>query len=394
MLFHFDFGNWWRMVSLAWREESPRARRRYLWVLLAWVPLVAALHAVCFALDALLFPSLRRVRVRAPVFVIGHARSGTTLIHRLLSRDAGRFSAFMLYELYFPSLLQKKLIRAAARIDRRWLGGALARRVHAWEERRYAGMQGVHEMSLTHFEEDDIALYYSCASGFWITKLPYMGELDFYHVDAWPPARRRRLMRFYRECIRRQLALAGGERIHLSKNPVFAGRVESLIEAFPDARFVIPLRNPYETIPSLLKLMRRSWRRLRWSEERQRRCLAVLAEQSFETYLHPLEVLARHPETRHAVVDYRDAVEDPAKAIEGVYQRLGLPMSDAYRGLLREESRRARTHAADHAYSLEEFGLDKDAIHTRLADLFRSYHWDAGAVAPAAAAPAPRGEGV
>jgi hypothetical protein len=391
MLFHFDFGNWRRMIALAWREESPRARRRYLVVLLVWVPLVASFHAVCFALDPLLFPSLRRVRVRAPVFVIGHARSGTTLIHRLMSRDEDRFSAFMLYELYFPSLLQKKLIRAGARFDRRWLGARVAARVHAWEERRYAKLRGVHDMGLTRYEEDDIVFYYSCASGFWITRLPYMGDLDFYGVDRWPAPRRRRLMRFYAGCIRRQLALADDERIHLSKNPVFAGRVEALIEAFPDARFVIPLRNPYETIPSLLKLMRRSWRSLGWDEARQRRCLAVLAEQSFETYLHPLEVLARHPETPCAVVDYRDAVEDPAKTIEDVYQRLGLPMSNAYREVLREESRRARAHVADHAYSLEEFGLEKDAIHTRLAALFERYRWDAEAVAPADAEP--RGEG-
>jgi len=386
MIFHFDFGNWLRMVSLAWREESPRARRRYLAVLLAWVPLVASFHAVCFALDVILFPSLRRIRVRAPVFVIGHARSGTTLLHRLMSRDQGRFSAFMLYELYFPSLLQKKLIRGAARLDRRWLHGRLARRVRAWEERRYAGMRGVHEMGLTQFEEDDIVFYYSCASGFWITKLPYMGELDFYHVDRWPPHKRRRLMRFYRECIRRQLALAGGDRIHLSKNPVFAGRVEALIEAFPDARFVVPLRNPYETIPSLLKLMRLSWRRLGWSEARQRRCLRILAGQSFETYRHPLEVLARHPQTPHAVVDYRDAEADPAATIERVYQQLGLPMTEAYRELLRAEGKRARTHVSGHAYSLEEFGLEAGVIRERLADLFERYQWDAGPPAPAGGA--------
>jgi hypothetical protein len=378
-MFHFDFGNWLRMVSLAWREESPRARRRYLAVLLAWVPLVASFHAVCFALDVVLFPSLRRTRVRAPVFVIGHARSGTTLVHRLMSRDEGRFSAFMLYELYFPSLLQKKLIRAGARLDDRFLGGRIGRRVRAWEERRYAGMKGVHEMGLTQHEEDDIVLYYSCASGFWITRLPYMADLDFYHVDRWPARRRRRLMRFYRECVRRQLALAGGDRIHLSKNPVFAGRVEALIEAFPDARFVVPLRNPYETIPSLLKLMRRSWRSLRWSEVRQRECLRILAEQSFETYLHPLEVLARHPETPYAVVDYRDAVADPAATIERVYRQLGLPVSEAYRERLRQEGKRARAHAPDHAYSLEEFGLEKDAIRTRLAELFERYQWDADA---------------
>ena len=123
--------------------------------LLVFVPLVASFHAVCFFLDGVLFPGLHRVRVRDPVFLVGHARSGTTLLHRLMSRDAERFSSFMLYELYFPSLLQKRAIRALAACDRRWLGGFFERRVQAWEQKRYAATQDIHAMGLTKPEEDD-----------------------------------------------------------------------------------------------------------------------------------------------------------------------------------------------------------------------------------------------
>ena len=134
MIFHFDFAQYRRMLALAWREPNPRARRYYLAVLLAWVPFVAGVHAICFLLDGLLYPGLWRTQVRAPVFVVGHARSGTTLVHRLMSRDEGRFSSFKLYELYFPSLLQKKAIRGLAHLDRRLLRGVLERRVRAWED--------------------------------------------------------------------------------------------------------------------------------------------------------------------------------------------------------------------------------------------------------------------
>jgi hypothetical protein len=376
VLFHFDFGNWARMLRLAWHERNPRARRYYLAVLIFAVPLVASFHALCFLLDGLLFPGLHRTRVRAPVFVIGHARSGTTLLHRLMSRDEGRFCSFRLYELYFPSLLQKKLIRWGAALDRR-LGGRLEARVRAWEERRYGAMRKVHAMGLTQPEEDDLVFYYSCASGFWITRMPYMGDLDFYYVDRWPERRRKRLMRFYRDCIRRQLYLDGDDRVYLSKSPVFAGRVAALIEEFPDARVVVPLRHPFETVPSLLKLMRLSWRRLDWDEERQRRCLAVLAAQSFDTYRHPLEVLDRNPQVPRAIVDYREAVADPAATLETVYRQLGIPMSEEYRELLRAEGRRARAHVSGHDYSLAEFGLEADEIRSRLGDLFERFGWDA-----------------
>jgi hypothetical protein len=368
MVFHFDFANYFRMLRLAWRERNPRARRYYLGILLVWVPIVSTFHAICFFLDGVLFPGLWKTEIRAPIFVVGHARSGTTLVHRLMSKDEGRFSAFVLYELYFPSLLQKKLIRFFAGIDRRYLGGLLEKRVRAWEDEHYAAVRKVHKMGLTEAEEDDIVLYYSCASGFWITKMPYMGDLDFYY-----------LMGFYKDCVRRQLYLNGGDKVHLSKNPVFAGRIASLIETFPDARIVVPFRNPYETIPSLLKLLRSGWRRLGWEEERQRRCLRIVADQSFHTYRYPLEVLARHPETPSAVVDYRDVVEDPAATIERTYEQLGFTITPEFREMLIAEGKRARRHKSGHSYSLAEFGLEADEIRSQLADLFERFRWDEGA---------------
>jgi hypothetical protein len=388
MLFYFDFRTWLRLLRLAWREQNPRNRRRLLRTLLLTVPAVASFHALCFALDPLLFPGLRRTEVRGPIFIVGHARSGTTLLHRLMSRDAERFSSFLLYELFFPSLLQKKLIRLAAAGDRRLLGGRLERRVRVWEERRFGRTRAIHDQSLTEPEEDDGVLTFSCASGSWIVRLPYMGELDFYHVDERPARSRRRLMAFYRECVRRQLYLNGRGKVHLSKNPIFAGRMESLIEAFPDARFVVPFRNPQETIPSLLKLMQVAWRMRRWSDAEMQRSLRLLAEQSIHTYRYPLQVLARHEEIARSVVDYRELVAEPRRVIERVYAELGLPMTPAVEAMLAEEQRRAKTHQTSHAYSLAEFGLSPEEIRAQLADLFERFHWDAGASTPAARAEA------
>lgn len=376
MLFHFDWSNYFLLVGLAFREEDPRVRRRLLVELFLLVPAIAGFHALCFFLDWALFPGLRRQEIRSPVFIVGHARSGTTLLHRLLCEDSERFSAFLLWELYFPSLLQKKLIRWLGRVDERLLGGRLRRRIEAWERRRFAATQDIHPMSLFKPEEDDFVLTYACASGWWIVKLPYMAHLDFYYVDEWPERRRRRLMNFYRECVRRQLYLNGGRKHHLSKNPTYCGRVESLLETFPDARIVVTLRNPHETIPSLLKLMKRAWSLRDWRPEQMQDSLRILAGMSFHNYRHPLEVLARHPETRHAIVDYRELVATPRQAVEEVYARLGFPVSSGYAALLDQEQRRAREHESGHRYSLEEFGLDGSAIRNGLADLFARYGWD------------------
>jgi hypothetical protein len=250
------------------------------------------------------------------------------------------------------------------------------RRVMAWDEKRYAAARDMHSMGLTKPEEDDFLFYWSCASGTWMLKIPALGEIDFYHLDRAPERKRRRVERFYADCIRRQLYLNGPGRIHLCKAPHFAGRVESLLESFPGARIVVTMRNPNETIPSLLKLMKVGYSMRGFDDSRTAQSLAVLADQSFHTYAHPLEVLSKYPETRHAIVDYRELVSEPKRTLSEVYDALGLPLTDSYTAALDEEQSRARTHKSGHRYSLDEFGLDADVIEKRLAPLFERYGWN------------------
>ena len=184
MLFHFDFANYFEMVRLAWNEKNPRARRTYLAKLLLGAARLAV-PRVCFFLDG---SCSRAAPHRDPhARVRGRPRAQRhTLVHRLMSEDGERFSSFRLYEMFFPSLLQKKLIRALGRFDRRWLGGLFERRALAYDEKRYGPCRAIHPTGLFEPEEDDQVLYYSMASGFWIMRMPYMGDLDFYYVDRWP----------------------------------------------------------------------------------------------------------------------------------------------------------------------------------------------------------------
>ncbi len=376
-MFFFDFRTYALMIRLALAERPTKSRRRLVIFLAIAIPIFALVNAVSMLLDYVLFPGFLRTSVRSPVFIVGHARSGTTLLHQLMSRDADRFSVFLTWELFFPSILQKRLVRLLGRLDQGLLRGRIDARIRAWEDRTFAAGRKMHPMSLTGPEEDEFVLALSCASGVWVLLFPYWRELQhLYYTDDMPPRRRRRLLRFYRACVKRQLYLNGGNKIHLSKNPTFSGKVASLIETFPDARFVVCMRSPYETIPSLLKMMTRNWKAGRCSPERIDESRRLLAEQSFHTYLHPFEVLAKHPETRWIAVDYRDLVEHPKRSIEAVYDALGMPVSRAYAATLVAEEARSRAHRTEHVYSLGEFGLERGEIKARLPELFERYRWE------------------
>jgi len=376
-LFYFDWRTWWAMVRLVRAEQDPGRRRRQYRTLCVVVPAMALLHTVTFALDPIVFPALRRTEIRKPVFVVGHARSGTTYLHRMLANDP-RFSYVLLWEMFFPSLIEKKVLRAVLRWDRR-LGGRIRKRVDAFDDRLFTKSNSVHESGLFAPEEDEFLLTMSCASGYWVVQYPQAQHLDFYYVDdRWPDRKRRRVMTFYRECVRRQLVLNGPELTHLSKAPIHCGRVESLIRTFPDARFVVPVRNPYETIPSFLKLMQFAWSARKRSESDMQASFASFVESSYHYYQHPLEVLDAHPEVPAAILNYGDLVTDPSGTMHRVYDKLGLDMVGEQKKALARE--KAREYRSGHTYSLQEFGLGADDIRTQLAPLFDRFGWESDRV--------------
>lgn len=373
---YFDFTLYRLMLRLAWSEPRLRPRVTALIVTLGFIPLYSGITAAFYLLDNL-SPSLHRVRIEKPVFVVGHARSGTTLLHRLMVSDPGYFSFFLLYELLFPSLLQKRFLRALGSVDRAFFRSFFTKKLIAAEDEALEGARDMHHVGLFVPEEDDFVLTASCVASTWVALFPGMPEFDVYYVDEWPDPRRRRIMRAYADGVRRQLCLRGPNKIHCSKNPSYSGRVESLIEEFPDARFVVMMRDPREAIPSLLKMLQKTWRSQGWSEARIERSIEALIANSVHTYLHPLEVLTKHPETQWIMVDYRDLVARPKATVQTIFSALDLTMTPAIASALDAEQRRARPHHSSHRYGLEEFGIDEEELKHDLRELFDRFAWDA-----------------
>ena len=147
MLFHFDFKLYGCLLRLAMAEPRLRPKLRALFVGLVVIPVYSGTTAVFYTLDNL-FPSLHRARIKEPVFVVGHARSGTTLLHRLLVSDAERFNYFLTYELFFPSLLQKRILRGLGRLDEILLRSFLKKQIIAAEDRILGGVRDMHHTGL------------------------------------------------------------------------------------------------------------------------------------------------------------------------------------------------------------------------------------------------------
>ena len=371
---YFDVDYYLRLLRHVWGLKEWPGRRRLLLRLLFVTPLATLFHTLCFLLDYVFFPRLWTQRVVAPVFIVGHARSGTTLVHRLLSADGERFSYFLYWETLFPSLLQKRVIRWLGTVDTRLLNGALFRRIKAWDDKTFGPFRHIHNMSLWTSEEDQFAMRAAFVTQQWSTDLPVMDVLDLFHLDQMP-AKRKRWMHHYKELVKRQLLLNGGERTHLSKNPVMSGWVGSIIETFPDARIVVMLRDPAECVPSLLKLVEISWKSKGWRQEDYAHSLALLLETSFESFENPAQQLAARSNTPRAIVDYRELTRQPQETVHAVYAALGMTVSPQFDDFLRANAEREKSHHSKFEYSLGDYALSHEVLEQRLADFYLRYGW-------------------
>lgn len=324
-------------------------------------------------LDHLLFPAFRRQAVREPVFIVAPPRSGTTLTQKLLSLDEERFVHNKLYHTIFPAISYQRLFAGLVWLDRR-TGGWFGRLV-AWAEKKlFGGWDDMHRMRLDQPEEDDGFFVYTFVTEAIFLLFPHVEELwEAGFQDALPSERRRKVMRYYRSCLQRRLYIDGPNKTMLAKATQSSGAVQSLLEAFPDAKFITIIRHPYQSVASHVSVFYPVWRA--HSPELAKnspvsKSYALLAVRWFQ---HLFAFRHKLPPRQYYCIDYRDLVRDPVGALERLYDHFGWKLSDAYRARLIASARQGRNFQSNHEYTLEEFGLSKEWIQEELGPLLDYY---------------------
>ena len=323
--------------------------------------------------DRLLFPGFRRQPVRSPVFIIAPPRSGTTLTQKLLSLDDERFVHLKMYQTIFPAVCFQRFFDLVAAIDRGL--GRPAERVLGWCERRwFGGWDDLHKMRLNQPEEDDALFLYAFASEAVYMLFPFIRPLwEAGFPDALPPDSRRRLMEYYRSCLQRHLYANDPDKTLLSKATQSCGTVESLRDAFPDAKFVTIVRHPYRSLASHVSLFVPVWQAHSPEITSNGPVARDYAQLGIEWYRHLFAFRNRIDPARYYCIDYRDLVRNPRETIERLYAHFGWTVSPAFRERLEAATERQREFKSKHEYTLEQFGLTKEYVQAELGELLDFY---------------------
>jgi hypothetical protein len=384
----FNFKLFFEQVRVTFSNNPnahARLTRRRFGILLVLFPVFALfklLQLIGFAIDDFLFKDYQQHELAQPVFIIGNMRSGTTFLHRLLAKDKDNFSHIRTWEIYFaPSIFQRKLIWTIQRLDQK-LGGRIQRWLVRQEQKSWFN-NPIHKISLWEAEEDESLLFNIWESIFTSVFFPHPDLVRKYaYFDKQLSRReRRKIMRFYKACLRRHLYAHNSRSKFLSKNPAFSAKVASLYEYFPNAKIIYMLRNPLETVPSLI-----SWMCYQWSQfsdlDQEYLYQEYLIQLAKEWYEYPLEQLAQAPPESYEIVVYDELVKDPKRVISRFYEKFGFEITPEFENILDQANEAAKSYHSEHRYSLKKIGVSKEELFRNFQSVLERFGFDTAQVRP------------
>src|SRR5262245_18861989 len=253
---------------------------------------------------------IRRTVIReAPLFIVGHWRTGTTLLHELLILDPRHT-----YPTTYECLATNHIL-----VTESWLPRLL------WflmpSRRPMDNMAAGWDRP----QEDEFAL---CMIG---QPSPYLTiafpnrppqDMEALDLEALSPTARAAWKHAFVRLLQ-ALTLKSPRRLVL-KSPTHSCRIKTLLELFPDARFVHIVRDPYVIFPSTVNL----WKSLYETHGLQQPTFAGMEEYVYRTFTHLYEKLeegkAQVGPSRFYEMKYEELVRDPVGQMRALYELLEL----------------------------------------------------------------------
>ena len=249
---------------------------------------------------------------QAPVFILGHWRSGTTFVHNVLSCDK-HFGYTTTYQTVFPHLMM--------------VGQSFFKKTMAWlmpDKRPTDNM----ELAVDLPQEEEFALsnmmpytYYN----FWFLPKYQQEYCDKYMTfKDITPEELKVWEETFTKLIKISLWNTGGTQ-YLSKNPPHTGRVRELVKMFPNAKFIYLMRNPYTVFESTRSFFTNTIQPLKlqeFSNEQIEENILSIYTQLYQQYEADKHLI---PEGNLIEVKFEDFEADALGMTRKIYETLGLP---------------------------------------------------------------------
>lgn len=310
-------------------------------------------------------------KLKAPVIITGVPRSGTTLLHRLMSEDPNTRSPHT-FEMEVPT--PPMTLEANPMEDLRIKSsgdviGTLSRLAPGFIEK----LAESHLWSATEMEESFI--YMLAHNGIHTMNSLTAGKT---YIDAFLEIEDKRTAFRYERLFFTMLDAYRPAKSHWTlKAPVYSVFFPTIFEEYPDARVVVTHRNPLVTLPSVCRLME-SW------------CIAFDQDGFFDKHrfgrlqqifidkclMVPFYYRKEHSEREGQVFDciYAELFSDPIAMVKRVYEKFSLEYTEEFEQRMKvylENNKQGKY--GRHKYSLEEYGFKAESVYQEYRDYMEHY---------------------
>lgn len=330
--------------------------------------------------DPVMKPALDTA-VRRPIFVTGMPRTGTTFLHRLLALDPVARSP-LCYELLDPVQRYRDDVEKDSKVRIKFLQKALDV-MHMI----IPFFKNIHEVGATLPEEclmsmgSDIPMFFSTFH-FLADKEGMKNVFSWDHTAAYSNyVKVLQLMQF--QAVRNNTTQKGQRWV--LKCPLHINELDQLVKSFPDAAIVWTHRDMNDSLPSFCSFLRGCMDmyvndKIKLDELGRgvlnyANCSMTRGDESFSKI---------HKKSNpHTSVGYTQLIKDPVGTVRQLYSDLGYDFTSEYEAILvnhieedklhREKMKKESGGKKLHTYSLEEYGLTKEDIDSKLGWYQKKY---------------------
>ncbi|MBI1286053.1 MAG: hypothetical protein GC178_00580 [Flavobacteriales bacterium] len=257
---------------------------------------------------------IRETKVKSPVFILGHQRSGTTYLHYLLGRDP-QFGYLSVKESFMP------WIYLTAKRHLEWMLGRSVPTKRPMDDLRLGlDLPTEPEYALGNMTVSTMLAGYMLPSQL---KSVFRKTVLFEDEQA-----KKEWIATLKYSMQKLTLLHGGKPI-LTKAPEDLGRVKEILEVFPDAKFVHIFRDPYRVYFSTERLYEITLPLVALeyvADDVVKDFIVYAYREMFNRYFEAKKLI---PQGNLVEIKYEDFIGNEMETLRAAYQTLGLDFESA-----------------------------------------------------------------
>lgn len=304
-------------------------------------------------------PGYRNVEIRQPLIIAGLVRSGTTILHKLLSIDP----QFQVPEHWLTMAPMPRPPRDT------WAGNPIYRKLAGiLDEQMEISPELVEHHNQAADEADETLLLQSqtfCSNIF----PSAFGVPDY---DRWFRSVDERPYFHYVADVLRLIGLNEPHRRWLTKNPTDLFSLDCVLDVFPDALIVQTHRDPVQSIPSVAGTIR-SVRRIFLPGEPDKAAIGTREAEFWAEALRRAQEARQRRKVNAIDIEFGDFMRDQMGVVRRIYDHFGLALApqteEAMQNWLAAHPRQSKSLQR---VAPQEYGLTSDGLAETFADYRRS----------------------